>query len=164
MRQNQARNQVFCHFLKFGLLVFLAIVLNGSLKQCLTFSRGKTQRIIWGAQNWTKIGSKIRFFAIFSSLVGQFSFKLHKMIAWNNFQLLVAKSMKEIFLGPNLNQMGQNWVQNQVFGHFLKFGWLVFLEIAQNDSLEQFVTTSRSKTHEKKLGEGGSNFGQAGQN
>ena len=30
----------------------------------------------------TKIGSKIRFFVIFSSLVYYFSFKFYRMIAW----------------------------------------------------------------------------------
>ena len=47
--------------------------------------------------------------------------------------------------------MGQNWVLNQVFCHFLKFGSLVFLELAQDGSLEQFIAKSRSKTHEKKI-------------
>ena len=39
-----------------------------------------------------------------------------------------------------------------VFHHFLKFGYLVFLYIEQDDSLEQCLTTSRGKTNEKKLG------------
>ena len=38
-----------------------------------------------------------------------------------------------------------------VFCHFLKFGPLVFLKIAQDDSLEQCLATSRGKTHEKKI-------------
>ena len=33
------KNWVFCHFLKFGLLVFLAIAYNDSLERCLTSSR-----------------------------------------------------------------------------------------------------------------------------
>ena len=40
-----------------------------------------------GAQisvKWPKIGPKIRFFAIFSSLAHQLSFKLTRIIAWNN--------------------------------------------------------------------------------
>ena len=37
---------------------------------------------IWA--KWAKIGSETRFFAIFSSLVYQFSLKLHTMIACNN--------------------------------------------------------------------------------
>ena len=43
--------------------------------------------------------------------------------------------------------MGQNWI----FCHFLKFGALVFLEIAYNDSLEQYITSNRSKTHKIKF-------------
>ena len=34
--------------------------------------------------NGPEIGPEIRFFAIFSSLVHSFSFKLHRMITWNN--------------------------------------------------------------------------------
>ena len=33
--------------------------------------------------------------------------------------------------------------------HGIKFGSLVFLEIALDDSLEHCLTTSRGKTHEK---------------
>ena len=40
--QNRSRNQVFCHFLKLGSLVFLVIIYNNSLEQCLKCSRGKT--------------------------------------------------------------------------------------------------------------------------
>ena len=35
------------------------------------------------------------------------------------------------------------------FRHFLKFGSLVFLQIAYNDSLQQCLTNSRGKIHEK---------------
>ena len=35
------------------------------------------------------------------------------------------------------------------FCHFLRFGSLVCLGIAKDDSLEQCLTTSRRKTHEK---------------
>ena len=38
------------------------------------------------------------------------------------------------------------------FCHFLKFSSLVFLEIAYNDSLQQFLTCSRGNIHEKNLG------------
>ena len=50
--------------------------------------------------------------------------------------------------------LGQNWTQNLFFCHFLKFGSLVFLEIAYDDSLEQCLTTSNCKTNEKKLAGG----------
>ena len=33
------------------------------------------------------------------------------------------------------------------------FGLLVFLEIAYNDSLQESITSSRGKTHEKNLGD-----------
>ena len=57
------------------------------------------------------------------------------------------------FWSPNFGQKGQNWAGNQVFCHFLKFGSLVFLEIAYNDSLQQCMISSRGKTHEKNFGD-----------
>ena len=36
------------------------------------------------------------------------------------------------------------------FSHFLKCGLLVFLEIAYNDSLQQFIASIRGKIHGKK--------------
>ena len=41
---NLARNLFFCHFLKFGLLLFLEIAYNGSLQQCQTSSRDKIHK------------------------------------------------------------------------------------------------------------------------
>ena len=41
----------------------------------------------------------------------------------------------------------------------MKFGSLVFLEIAKDDSLEQFLTTSRVKTYKQSFG-GRSDLGQ----
>ena len=91
--------------------------------------------------------AKNLFFVIFSSLVHQFSLKLHIIIIWNNVQLLAeVKSTQKIFWGPSL---GQNRTQNQIFLHFLKLGLLVFLEIGQDDSLEQCLTTSTGRSHEK---------------
>ena len=72
---NEAQNEFFCHFLKFGSYVFLKIEYDDSLRQYLIFYRGKThEKKVWGsnfglAENWTKIGSEIRFFAIFPSLI-----------------------------------------------------------------------------------------------
>ena len=49
MDQNQAQSQVFCHFLKFGLLAFREIAHNYGLQQCLTSSRGKIhKKSFWG--------------------------------------------------------------------------------------------------------------------
>ena len=58
--------------------------------------------------------------------------------------------------------MSQNRVPNQFFCHFLKFGSIVFLEFTYNNSLQQFLTSSRSKIHEKKFW--GPNLGQRDQN
>ena len=125
----------------------------------------KLTKKILTVQIWAKIGREIKFLAIVSSLVHSFSFKLHRMIPWKNIQLLAQvkskKKQKQKSGGmANLGQTGQNQTQNQFFFffQFLKFGQLVFLEIAQSDSLEQCLTTSRGKTN-KKYG-GGSNFDQ----
>ena len=48
------------------------------------------------------------------------------------------------------------------FCHFFKFSCLFSHLIPQSDSLEQFLTTSRGKTHEKNFGR--PNFCQTGQN
>ena len=66
--QNQTRNQGFCYFLQFGLLVFLEIAYIDSLQQCMSSFSGKTRRKILGIQIWVKqakIGSKIRFLSFF---------------------------------------------------------------------------------------------------
>ena len=59
-----------------------------------------------------------------------------------------ARFLKTNFGGSNLGQMGQNWAQNLVFCYFCKFGLLVFLEIACNDSLQQCLTCILGKIHE----------------
>ena len=58
-------------------------------------------------------------------------------------------TLKKKIQGTHLGQRGQNWSRNQVFCHFLKFGSLIFLEIAYNDSLQQCLECSRSKIYEK---------------
>ena len=99
--QNRSRNQVFCYFLKFGSLIFFEIAHSDSLQQCLACSRGKIFEKILGPTLWSKgakIGPKIRFFAIFSSLLDQFSLKLHTVIACNNVQHVVeVKSLKKFW-------------------------------------------------------------------
>ena len=47
----------------------------------------------------------------------------------------------------NLGTQIRAW--NYVFCHFLRFGSLFFLEIACSDTLQQCLTTSRGKIHEK---------------
>ena len=44
----------FCHFLKFGSLVFLEIAYNDTLQQCLILSRSKIYEKNWGP----KFGAK----------------------------------------------------------------------------------------------------------
>ena len=61
----------FCHSLKFGSLVSLEIVYNDSLQQCLLV-KVKYMKINFWAQIWVKLAkiwSKIKLFAIFSSLM-----------------------------------------------------------------------------------------------
>ena len=69
-KKKKRPNDVFCHFLKFGSLVFFKkIVYNDSLQQFLISRWGKIHEKNFGAQVWvkgTKIGPKTRgFFAIF---------------------------------------------------------------------------------------------------
>ena len=69
---NQALNEAFCYFLEFGSLIFFDIAYSNSLQQFLTFSRDKTHEKNFRAHIWSKgdkIGPKMRFFAIISSLV-----------------------------------------------------------------------------------------------
>ena len=70
MDQNQAVFFFFFfgHFLKFGSLFFLYIVLDDTLQQCLTISGGKTHKKIWGPKfgsNRPKLGPKLGFFVVF---------------------------------------------------------------------------------------------------
>ena len=45
--------------------------------------------------------------------------------------------------------MDLNWTQNEVFVNFLEFGSLDFLEVAYNDSLQQYLTSCKITTHKK---------------
>ena len=76
------------------------------------------------------------------------------------------KTHKKNFRDQIWDKTDQNHTQNQVFYHFLRFGSLVFLKIAQDDSLEQYLTTRRVKTRKRKQTKkiGDPNMGQAGQN
>ena len=58
--------------------------------------------------------------------------------------------------------MGLNQAHNEVFYHFLESRLYVLLEIAYNDSLQQCLTSSGCKTHEKNFL--GPNVGQTGEN
>ena len=52
-------------------------------------------------------------------------------------------------LGTKFGPKRPNRAQNLFFCHFIKFGSLVFIEIALNDNLQQFLTSSRGKIDEK---------------
>ena len=53
----------------------------------------------------------------------------------------------ELEFGPNEPKLGPKLV----FFHFLKFGSLVFCEIAYKDSLQQYLTSDIGKIHKKKI-------------
>ena len=107
-----------------------------------------------------KIGPETRFFAIFSSLVNQFSLKLHSMKACNNVQH--GDKIHEKIGGTQIwSKVAKIGPETRFFSHFLKFGSLVFLEIAYNHSLQQCLTY-RNKIHKKNFGD--PNLSQRGQN
>ena len=67
------------------------------------------------------------------------------------------------FLGAQIWAKGTKIVlESSFFCHCLKFGSLVFLELAYNDSLQQCLTCRRGKIHEKKFLD--PNLVQRGQN
>ena len=62
----------FSYFIKFGSLVFLQIVCNDRLQQCITSRRDKSHTKVFGTKSGprqAKIELETRFSAIFSSLV-----------------------------------------------------------------------------------------------
>ena len=73
--------------IKIGLSVFSDIVHDESWLENLVTDEATVLQKKLLAQifaKWAQIGLKTRFFAIFSSLVHYFSFKLHTMIACHN--------------------------------------------------------------------------------
>ena len=62
-----------------------------------------------------------------------------------------ARFFKKNFCDPNLGPTDLNQAQNGGFRCFHEFRLLVFFEIAYGDSLQQCLTSSRGKTHEKKF-------------
>ena len=110
------KTRFFWHFLKFGSLVFLEIEYNNSLQQCITPSRGDTHKKNLAVQIWAKTGQNQTqnqiFFSIFSSLVHQISIKLHRMIAWDNVQIVIEVKPAERNWGPefgaNRSKQGPN--------------------------------------------------------
>ena len=94
----------------------------------------KTTKKNWGTQfgpKRAKIRPKIRFFAIFSSLFYQFSFKLHRMIAWNNVDLNLLVDLKR----PKYPFEVQIWAKWAKIGpkiRFLSFFQVWFLNSPSN--------------------------------
>ena len=88
----------------------------------------KSTKKIIGTQIWTKIGCEIRFFAIYSSLVHFFCFS-------NCIQDDTLEQCLTTCLLADVKSL-QKREKSDFFNHFLKFDSLVFLEIAQDDSLE----------------------------
>ena len=92
--------------------IFSSLVHQFSFKLHRRISCNNTQLIVelkstkktLGTQIWAKrakIVPKIRFFTIFSSSVHQFSWKLHKMIDWNNVYIPVDVKLAKKFWSPN---------------------------------------------------------------
>ena len=135
-----AWNNVFCHFLRFGSLFFLKIAYSDTLQQCVTSSRGKIHEKRFWTQIWVesvKIGSKIKFFAIFLSLSVIFSIGQND----NSEQCLITSRGKthKKKLGAQIWAKWPKIGPNIRFFVTSKFNSLVFLDIAQDDSLEHYL-------------------------
>ena len=72
--------------------------------------------------------------------------------SWPWYLVSITRLKKKKIDSLNLGPMDLNQDQNEIFSHFIEFGWYVFLEIASNDSLWQYLTSSRNKTLKKNLG------------
>ena len=115
--------------------------------QCLISSRRTAQENKFGDQTWAKwakIWPQNRFFAIFSSLVHYFTFKLHRTIAWNNIQVVVEIKLTKKNWDP------KNGPKIRVY-QTLKFASLVFFGISWDCSLGQCLTSSRAEISKKNL-------------
>ena len=93
MGLNQAQNEVFRHcFAKFSLKLHALIA-------CDNLVDVKPTKKIFRGPNLGQMGQNQApnyFFFIFSSLVHWFSFRLHRVIAWNNVKLLVEVKLKNL--------------------------------------------------------------------
>ena len=110
------------------------------------------EKKFWWAK-WAKIGPKTSFFFIFSS----FGSLVFLEIAFNNtlqqcLTCSIGKIHENKFFEPKYGPKWPKSVPKQgFFCLFLKFGLLIFLEIACNVSLQQCLTCSRGKIHKKKF-------------
>ena len=128
----KAKNEVFGHFLEFGLLDRLDIAYCDSTKCLPTF--GNVTRSSWIIQKsekcifeWSKV-PKMRFLAIFLSLVCWFDLILHILMVLNNLVMIW------LMLDHSKSRKMHFWLiqraKNGVFGHFLNWGPLDWLDIA----------------------------------
>ena len=148
--QNGSRNWVFVYFLQFGSLVFLEIASSDSLQQYIASNRSKAHKNIFGDQIWAKTDQNRTQNYVF---VYCFFFKKNE---YNNSLQQCSRSSrgkthKIFFQEPNLGQNRRKTGPKLVFCHSLKFGSLVFLQIAQDESFEDCITTRRGKTRQKKF-------------
>ena len=97
---------------------------------------------IHSSLSFLKIGS-----LVFSVIIHEDSWLWHLVTDRARFLKKKKKNWQSQF-GPNGPKSGPKLD----FCHFLKLGSLVCLEIAYNDSLQQFLTSSRGKIHKKDLG------------
>ena len=77
--------------------------------------------------------------------------KLHTIKANNVKRLMETKSEKKTFWSKIWAKGAKLGSETRFFCHLLKFGLLVFFEIAYNDSLQQYLTSRIDRNHEKKL-------------
>ena len=131
MDKNCSRNQVFCHFLKFGLLVILEIPYNDSLQQCVTLSRGEIHdKNIWNpnlGQRGQKRSQNQGFFCHFLKF-GQLVFL---RITYNDgLQKFLTssrnKTFEKKFLRPKLGQNEPKLGPKLVFLSFFQVWFITF--------------------------------------
>ena len=122
----------------FRSLVFLAVAYSDSLQQCLTSSRSKTHVKRFWYPNLCQRGQnrqETSFFCHFLKFVLAVFFKISDNNSWQ--QCLTSsrgKIQKKYFWSPNLAKETKIRPKTRgFFCHSLKFGSLVFLEIAYND-------------------------------
>ena len=183
MNQNRAQNEVFCHFFKFGSLVFLEIAQDYSLERRLNKSRQKNPCKKFGRP---QIGSEIRDFAIFSRLYHQFAliyiyflvslFRVGVFFQQLTLRQLIQPDLESRFsvrpqLGPSIQSRSSSSAGLDTGGHTIHppiEGLLLPEQLdyscmplhpAQDCSLGQYLTCSRTETSRKIFC--GPNWGQS---
>ena len=144
------------HFLNFVSLVFLEIAYNYSLQQCITSSRDKNPQNKFLGPNLGQNGPKLSLILGFQPFFHFYNDSLQQCLTFSRGKVHEKKFWALIWT------KGAKIGPKTVFCHFLRFGSLVFLEISCNYSLQQCLTTSRGKTHQKNFWD--PNLGQIGPN